>query len=65
MYHEMKDFLVGELSNAKLEYETAKMDVNKLEALQGISNIMTLLQQTETLINAELVNAPVVGVTEE
>jgi hypothetical protein len=55
-YTEMKKFFLGELKDAKAEYEAANMEVNKLEALQGISNLLTLLHQTETLINAELIN---------
>jgi len=55
-YTELKGELLGELEAAKAVYKAAKADSEKLEALQGVANMITLLQQTETLINAELIN---------
>ena len=59
-YREMKEFFLGKAKEAQSAYEAANSEAEKLEALQGVANVLTLLQQIETLINAEIINNPVV-----
>jgi len=56
-YTDTKSWCLKELDKAKEEYSKSKTDAARLEGLQGVSNMLTLLQQVENLINAEKINS--------
>ena len=55
-YAELKEFFLTETDKARAKYIESNLDEAKLEALQGLANMLTMLNQIETLINTEIVN---------
>lgn len=53
---DIKSFLIGELEGTQARYSSTKLEADKLEVLQGMSNIVTLLTQIEQLAQLELNN---------